>query len=108
MTAEVAVMNKQAIALAADSAVTFREEIGQKIFTSASKIFALSKYHPVGIMVYGNASIMGIPWETVIKIYRGQLNQKAFDNIADYAENLITFLTNERLLTNGASLKFGG
>ena len=100
MTAEVAVMNKQAIALAADSAVTFREEIGQKIFTSASKIFALSKYHPVGIMVYGNASIMGIPWETVIKIYRGQLNQKAFDNIADYAENLITFLTNERLLSS--------
>ena len=48
MTAEVAVMNKQAIALAADSAVTFRDEMGQKIFTSASKIFTLSKYQPVG------------------------------------------------------------
>ena len=53
MTAEVAVMNKQAIALAADSAVTFQEETGHKIFPSASKIFTLSKYQPVGIMVYG-------------------------------------------------------
>ena len=59
MTAEVAVMNKQAIALAADSAVTIRDVKGQKIFTSASKIFTLSKYHPVGIMVYGNRQYYG-------------------------------------------------
>ena len=59
MTAEVAVMNSQAIALAADSAATFRDEMGQKIFTSASKIFTLSKYQPVGVMIYGNASLMG-------------------------------------------------
>ncbi len=95
MTAEVAVMNKQAIALAADSAVTFRDEMGQKIFTSASKIFTLSKYQPVGVMVYGNASIMGIPWETVIKVYRDQLDQKAFETISDYVEDFITFLTKE-------------
>ena len=96
MTAEVAVMNKQAIALAADSAATFRDEIGQKIFTSASKIFMLSKYHPVGIMVYGNASIMGVPWETVIKAYRSQLKQKAFASIDKYAEDFISFLTEEK------------
>ena len=59
MTAEVAVMNKQAIALAADSAVTFPQEMGRKIFPSASKIFTLSKYEPVGVMIYGNASLMG-------------------------------------------------
>ena len=62
MTAEVASMNKHAIALAADSAVTLHNEMGQKIFTSASKIFTLSKYHPVGVMVYGNATFMGTPW----------------------------------------------
>lgn len=98
MTAEVAVMNKQAIALAADSAVTFRDEMGQKIFTSASKIFTLSKYQPVGVMVYGSASIMGIPWETVIKTYRDQLKQKAFKTISNYAEDFICFLTTEKLL----------
>lgn len=98
MTAEVAVMNKQAIALAADSAVTFRDEMGQKIFTSASKIFTLSKYHPVGVMVYGSASIMGTPWETVIKTYRSQLKQKAFKTISDYAQDFLSFLTEEKLL----------
>ena len=97
MTAEVAVMNKQAIALAADSAVTIRDELGQKIFTSASKIFTLSKYHPVGVMVYGSASIMGIPWETVIKAYRSQLKQKAFASIDEYAADFISYLTEEKL-----------
>lgn len=33
MTAEVAVMNKQAIALAADSAVTFPQEMGGENFS---------------------------------------------------------------------------
>ena len=71
MTAEIAIMNKEAIALAADSAVTMDQERGQKIFTSANKLFALSKYYPVGIMVYGSASFMGVPWESIIKVYRG-------------------------------------
>jgi len=68
MTAEIAIMNKEAIALAADSAVTMRQEKGQKIFTSANKLFALSKYYPIGIMIYGSASFMSVPWETIIKI----------------------------------------
>ena len=95
MTAEVAIMNREAIALAADSAVTFREEIGPKIFTSASKIFTLSKYQPVGVMIYGNASHMGIPWETIIKIYRNTLGQKTFRTIVDYANNFLAFLAKE-------------
>ena len=98
MTAEVAVMNKQAIALAADSAVTFRDEMGQKIFTSASKIFTLSKYQPVGVMVFGSANIMGSPWETVIKTYRDQVKQKVFKTIGGYAEDFISFLDKEKLL----------
>ena len=51
MTAEIAIMNKHAIALASDSAVTMSQEAGEKIKTSANKLFALSKYHPVGIMI---------------------------------------------------------
>jgi len=98
MTAEVAVMNKQAIALAADSAVTFGGEKEQKIFSSASKFFTLSKYEPVGVMVYGNASLMDVPWETIIKVYRGHLGKRTFKTIGDYAENFLTFLAkNEQL-----------
>jgi hypothetical protein len=50
MTAEIVIMNKQAIALASDSAVTMTHEMGEKIKTSANKLFALSKYHPIGAL----------------------------------------------------------
>ena len=96
MTAEIAIMNKEAIAIASDSAVTLREEKGQKIFTSANKIFALSKYHPVGVMVYGSANFMGIPWETIIKVYRSKLAR--FDRLKEYANDFIDFLSKENQL----------
>ena len=95
MTSEVAVMNRQGIALAADSAVTFREGTEQKIFTSASKIFTLSKYQPVAVMFYGNASLMGVPWETIIKIYRNGLNSRSFSTVSEYADDFLSFLRRE-------------
>lgn len=94
MTAEIAIMNTEAIALASDSAVTMTGESGQKIFTSANKLFAFSKYHPVGIMVYGNATFMGVPWETIIKIYRKKLGRKKFDTLKECANSFIDFLDN--------------
>ena len=76
MTSEILIMNPQAVALAADSAVTLVQERirgdlrerKHKIFTSANKIFTLSKYHPVGIMIYNNATCMGTPWETINRV----------------------------------------
>lgn len=97
MTAEIAIMNKQAIALAADSAVTFQGQ-RQKIFTSASKIFNLSKYQPIGVMIYGNSSLIEIPWETIIKVYRDHLGQKTHKTVSEYAEHFFSFLIkNEQL-----------
>lgn len=98
MTAEIVIMNKEAIALAADSAVTMGQEKGQKIFTSANKLFTLSKYYPVGIMVYGNASFMGIPWESIIKIYRNKAGKQKFDTLMEYADDFIAFLGNDNPL----------
>ena len=93
MTAEIAVMNKQAVALAAESAVTYPDEKGQKIFSSANKIFALSKHQPIGVMVYGNAEFMEVPWETIIKTYRLKLGRKAFGQVQQYAEDFLRFLS---------------
>ena len=50
MTAIVAVLNKHAVAIAADSAVTMGDT--HKVVNSANKIFTLSKYHPVAVMTY--------------------------------------------------------
>lgn len=71
MTAEIIVMNKSAIAMAADSAVTVKMVINgkerEKIYNTSNKLFMLSKYNPIGILIYGNAEIMGTPWELIIK-----------------------------------------
>ena len=60
MTAEVVVMNRSAVALAADSKVTIG---GEKTYDTVNKIFTLSKVHPIGVMVFGNADFMHYPWE---------------------------------------------
>jgi hypothetical protein len=89
MTAEVAIMNTQGIALAADSAVTLG---AGKTYNSADKLFALSKYHPAGIMIYSSASVMDIEWETIIKSYRDFLGKKSFDTLSEYAGDFINYL----------------
>lgn len=93
MTAEIAVINKSAIALAADSAVTISSGISSKIYNGAEKLFALTKYHPVGIMVYGTGNLCSIPWELIIKQYRKQLGTKCFDTLDAYAEDFWQFLS---------------
>jgi hypothetical protein len=93
MTAEVAVINRIGVALAADSAVTIGHE-ANKIYTSADKLYQLSNEAPIGVMVYGNANFVGMPWETIIKSYRRRLGSTRFDKTAEYATHLLTFLTN--------------
>lgn len=95
MTAEVAVMNKQAVALAADSAVTVPLPGGPKIYNSVNKLFAISKYAPVGVMVYGNAEFMQLPWEIIIKRYRNQLGSRRFDRLEEYAQAFLRHLNEE-------------
>ena len=56
MTAEVAILSKSAIAVAADSAVTRGQN---KVHVSANKIFQLHKKLPIGIIVY---NIDGFIW----------------------------------------------
>lgn len=92
MTAEIAILNKEAVALAADSAVTINYKNNQKIFSSAHKLFALSKYSPVGMMIYGSAQYMGIPWETIIKQYRRKLDKDKLKSVKEYADDFIKFL----------------
>ncbi|VVB62430.1 Uncharacterised protein [uncultured archaeon] len=94
MTAEIAILNREAVALASDSAATIATEPISKIFPSANKIFTLSKFCPVGIMIYGNASFMGIPWETIIKIYRNKLSENESSHLGDYAKAFLDFLDN--------------
>lgn len=84
-------MNKVAVALAADSAATTRH----KIYNSVNKLFRLSDHQPVGIMIYGNAEIMGIPWEAIIKVYRSRLGTRSEKTLQLYAEEFVSYLIKE-------------
>jgi hypothetical protein len=101
VTAEIAIMNKSAVALAADSAVTIDSDRGPKIFNTVNKLFALSKHYPVAVMVYGNAQIMRVPWETIVKVYRARLGERSFKHLEDYAADFLSFLSRNRALFPG-------
>lgn len=98
MTAEVCVMNKFGVALAADSAVTRTGTSDPKIYQSADKLFLLSNSDPVAVMVYGSATFMGIPWETIIKLYRRKHGHQSRPKVLDHMRGLMSFLAKSREL----------
>jgi hypothetical protein len=106
MTVEVGMLNKQGVALAADSAVTSTINGKQKVYNSANKVFMLSATAPIGIMIYGSASYMGIPWETIIKLYRKNLGSKTFDTTHKYASDFLEYLEKSINITEVAKRKF--
>jgi hypothetical protein len=106
MTAVVGVLNRQAVAIAADSAVTIQNGSGYKIFNRANKIFTLSKFHPVGIMIYNEGSLMETPWETIIKVYRKEIGKMSFDSVQEYQEDFIQFVQrNNHFVINGSDIQ---
>ena len=96
MSAGICIMNKNAIALAADSAVTIGQHLA--IHNSANKLFALSKIAPVGVIIYSNAELMEIPMELIIKQYKSELKNKVFPNLSDYVTDFLGFLVSEASL----------
>lgn len=97
MTAEVSVMNRLGVALAADSAVTIGQD-AKKIHTSADKLFQLTPQSSIGVMIYGNANFVGLPWETVVKTYRKECKSKTEKTVEEYANNFISFLSKSKKL----------
>lgn len=92
MTAIVGVLNSRAFSIAADSAVTVTGNNGKKVYNRSNKIFTLSKLHPVGIAIYSSADFLGIPLETIIKLYRQKLKEKSFGTIEAYKNDFLNFL----------------
>ncbi len=88
------------VALAADSAVTIG---AQKVYNTANKIFALSNFHPVAIMIYGNSNFMGVPWETIIKSFRSEIEDERLNTLVEYCEKFLEFVKeDERLVIDAA------
>ena len=90
MSAGICIMNRNAIALAADSAVTVGDHAA--IHNSANKLFSLSRIAPVGVIVYANASLMTVPIEIIVKQYKKQIGDKVFPKLKDYVDDFVRYL----------------
>ncbi|MFI5876458.1 hypothetical protein ACIBAH_29200 [Streptomyces sp. NPDC051445] len=89
-------MNKSAVAMAADSTVTIASgRRGIKTYDTVNKLFELIEGTPVGVMVYDNSELSGMPWETIIACYRESRSGKSFDRLEDYALDLLQFITQD-------------
>lgn len=93
MTAEIAIMNRNAVTLATDSAVTLTVRGSEKIYNSADKLFELSDRDPLGIMVYNNLEYMGISLEVAIKQFRGK--SLHYGNVALAAQAFFDYLVSD-------------
>ena len=102
MTAEIAILNRHAVALAADSAATISSPSGVKVYNSVNKLFMLSKHAPVGIMVYGVAELTGVPWEVIVKAFREDLGARTYPTLREYADALINYINSHKLMFSEA------
>ena len=87
MTVEIAIMNKYGVALAADSAVTIN---GRKVINTASKLFKV--FDEIGIMVYGSADFLGVPWETIIGMFKKEYANVEFSTLEACKNRLLKFI----------------
>ncbi|WP_087721563.1 hypothetical protein [Pandoraea sp. PE-S2T-3] len=90
------VLNRMAVALAADSAVTFSTFANghlQRTYASgANKIFQLSTTAPIGVMLFNNAALQDVPWELIVKSFRTSLGSDVKNSVQEYADALSEFV----------------
>jgi hypothetical protein len=92
MTAEVAILNKLGVALAADSAVTISQgSSSRKVFNTADKLFELSSVQPIACMIFSGMQFMQAPLPVLIKDFRSSAPQ--FDTIEQASTSLLNYLS---------------
>jgi hypothetical protein len=93
MTCEVAVMNKYAVVIASDSAVTTSDQNGVERYSKGgNKIFQLSHFEPVGVMLFGSATLNGVPWEIIIKAFRDHIGRQSHPKLEGYSKAFFDFV----------------
>jgi len=97
MTAEILIMNKSAIAMAADSVVTVGN---QKTYTGVNKLFMLSNNPPMSIMIYDSANFMNIPLESLIKEFRIKYGNE-LSNVKGFMTHFLDFIKKFALENRG-------
>lgn len=100
MSVGVCVINRNGIALSADSAATFT--VNKMFYNSVNKVFKLSSKYPCGAIIYNNLSINNVSVEQIIKEFSVYLDSE--DSLSDLYE--ITTLFEKFISEKYAYYKF--
>lgn len=95
MSAIVTILNKSAVAVAADSALTHVCNNGkEKVWNTTRKVFQLIPGQPIGISTTGYAEFMEVPMDLIIGLYGKQSEGKSFGTVREYAQDFMDWLQN--------------
>lgn len=85
MSTGVCVINRNGIALAADSAGTYTSDTGSKMFyNSMDKVFSLSDKNVFGAIAYGNMSIYNVSIDRLLGEFKQYIDSHSpFDDLFD-------------------------
>ena len=94
MTCEIVIMNKNGIAMAADSTITKTSPHLNPHFQT--KLFQFSYQHQVAIMLHDRMQFNHVPVETIIKMYQDHIKNDHLTDLTDYAAGLVNFIQNHK------------
>lgn len=94
MTAQVAVLNTQGVALASDSAVTITGGAVPRTYQSADKIFPIQG-EPVAVLHSGTASFWGVPWQVLVETWSQDRDRTPQPIMAAYAREFVDWLATQ-------------
>ncbi len=97
MTAIVGILNKNGVAIAADSASTTKN----KIINSGNKMLRLSDVIPAAVMVVNNSTLATMPWEVIIRWYRKENGKTKFSSLHSCINDFIAFVDKRVLNIDG-------
>lgn len=96
MTSEVMIMNRQAVVLAADSAVTYGGGPEPVVTLEAEKILPLSE--TIALMVYSRGDVLGRSWSHIAHAFKRENASREFDSVRACADAFFAFLDKNRRL----------
>lgn len=92
MTAEILVMNRSAVALAAHGGLSIGYGPEPAMTRESAKIFPLFDGRPVALMIYGRADLLGQPWQSLITHYLETSSPPEAKTVGDWAAHFFNFL----------------
>ncbi|WP_413988757.1 hypothetical protein ACMDCR_22455 [Labrys okinawensis] len=92
MTTEIAILNRGAVALAADSALTIGRD---RVWKSGNKLFSLGPTNDIAVMFYGLGDFIGYPWETIVKCFRERTGNKAYGSVKECSADFFDYIRSD-------------